>query len=65
MGTTEKAQGKGLGELLLKRCLQDLKTAGFKEAIIPWVGPIGFYFQKCSAKVDRVFWNYTKNITPA
>lgn len=63
MGTTEKAQGKGIGEILLKRCLQDLKDAGHKKAIIPWVGPIAFYFQKCNAEVTRIFWNYTKSLT--
>ena len=63
MGTTKEAQGKGLGEILLKRCLQDLKDAGFKEAIIPWVGPIGFYFTKVGAEVDRIYWNYIKNFS--
>ncbi|MBN2281812.1 MAG: GNAT family N-acetyltransferase [Candidatus Marinimicrobia bacterium] len=63
MGTTREAQGKGLGEILLKRCLQDLKDTGFKEAIIPWVGPIGFYFTKVGAEVDRVFWNYIKDFS--
>ena len=60
MGTTESARGKGLGEILLKRCLQDLKNNGYENAIIPWVGPIGFYFEKCGAEVDRIFWNYSK-----
>ncbi len=60
MGTTEKARGKGIGEILLKRCLKDLQEAGFSEAIIPWVGPIGFYFEKCNAEVERTYWNYIK-----
>jgi predicted N-acetyltransferase YhbS len=61
MGTSESAKGKGLGEILLKRCLKDLKDKGFEKAIIPWVGPIGFYYQKCKAEVSRIFWNYSKN----
>jgi len=63
MGTTKEAQGKGLGEILLKRCLQDLKDEGHKEATIPWVGPIGFYFSKVGAVVDRIYWNYIKDFS--
>ncbi len=62
MGTTKAARGKGLGEILLNRCLNDLKEAEFDQAIIPWVGPIGFYFNKCHAKVHRVYWNYVKTL---
>jgi hypothetical protein len=60
MGTTEEARGKGLGEILLKRCLKDLQQEGHGQAVIPWVGPIGFYFQKCGAHVSRVYWNFIK-----
>lgn len=63
MGTSKDAQGFGLGEILLKRCLQDLKNDGHKVAIIPWVGPIGFYFSKVNAEVDRIYWNYIKDFS--
>ena len=62
MGTSPEARGKGLGAILLKRCLRDMQTAGLKKSIIPWVGPIGFYYQKVGAEVHRVFWNYQKEI---
>ena len=62
MGTSPEARGKGLGAILLKRCLRDMQSAGLKKSIIPWVGPIGFYFQKVGAEVHRVFWNYQKEI---
>ncbi len=60
MGTSKAARGKGIGGVLLKRCLKDLKNAGFKSSIIPWVGPIPFYMHYVNSKVDRVFWRYEK-----
>ena len=40
----------------------DLRNLGYKKSIIPWVGPIGFYFKEVGAEVERVFWNYRKEI---
>ncbi len=60
MGTSEAARGKGVGGILLKRCLADLKKMGFKKSIIPWVGPIPFYMHYVNSKVKRVFWRYEK-----
>ena len=63
MGKTEKTRSKGIGEILLKRCLQDLKEAGYSKAIIPCAGLIGFYFTKCNAEVSQTFWNYLKGLS--
>ena len=60
MGTTEKARGKGVGGILLKRCINDLKKSGFEKAIIPWVGPIPFYMHYINSPVKRIFWRYEK-----
>ncbi|MCF8307302.1 MAG: GNAT family N-acetyltransferase [Ignavibacteriales bacterium] len=60
MGTGMETRGKGIGGILLKRCLADLKQLGFDKAIIPWVGPIPFYMHYCGSKVSRVFWRYEK-----
>ncbi len=62
MGTQPVCRGKGLGGILLKRCLQDIKADGLTHAIIPWVGPIGFYFREVGAEVSRIYWNYRKEI---
>jgi len=62
MGTSPKSRGKGIGAVLLKRCLQDLKLQGFKKAVIPWVGPIPFYSKFANAKISRVFWRYEKHL---
>ncbi len=60
MGTHRSARGKGIGRALLLRSLEDLRRMGFKQAIIPWVGPVGFYFKNCNARIDRVFWRMRK-----
>ncbi|MFU8860239.1 MAG: GNAT family N-acetyltransferase [Cyclonatronaceae bacterium] len=63
MGTHPDLRGKGVGSILLKRCLDDLKKAGHAYAIIPWVGPISFYSHFCDAVVERVFWRYEKKLS--
>ncbi len=62
MGTHPDLRGKGMGAILLKRCLQDMKEMGLSHAIIPWVGPIDFYAWHVNAQVDRVFWRYEKKL---
>jgi len=58
MGTHPDLRGKGIGGILLKFCLQDMKDQDFKYSTIPWVGPISFYSHYAGAVVDRVFWRY-------
>ena len=38
--------------------LNDMRDAGHRTAVIPWVGPIAFYQQWAGCRVDRVFWRY-------
>ena len=63
MGTDAVLRGKGIGSILLRRCLDDLLREGNKKAVIPWVGPIDFYAHHTGAVVDRVFWRYEKRLT--
>ena len=63
MGTHLDLRGKGIGKVLLYRCLEDLKVLGYKTAIIPWVGPIDFYSHHAGAVVERVFWRYEKKLS--
>jgi len=60
MGTATELRGKGIGSILLKKCLKDLKEMGFAKAVIPWVGPIPFYMHNINSRVERVFWRYEK-----
>ncbi len=62
MGTNPHKRGLGIGGILLKRCLNDTKLAGFEYSIIPWVGPIPFYMHYADAHVCRVFWRYEKRL---
>jgi mycothiol synthase len=63
MGTTPPCRGLGIGRILLWRCLNDLRDAGHETAVIPWVGPIGFYSRHCDCVLERVFWRYRIALT--
>jgi mycothiol synthase len=63
MGTTPEARGTGIGRVLLWYCLNDIRAAGHKTSVIPWVGPIGFYSRYCPCRVDRVFWRYRATVS--
>ena len=62
MGTNPVLRGKGIGGILLKRCLDDMKKQGHNVSIIPWVGPIPFYLHYANARLTRVFWRYEKEL---
>ena len=63
MGTHPDLRGKGIGGILLKRCLKDMKDQGHQQIIIPWVAPIAFYAHYANAKIDRVFWRFEKKLS--
>lgn len=60
MGTAPAAQGLGIGEVLLRRCLRDLQAAGHEQVQIGWVGPVPFYATRAGAWIERVFFLYRK-----
>jgi N-acetylglutamate synthase-like GNAT family acetyltransferase len=62
MGTEPAMQGKGVGGVLLRRCLQDIKAQGHRFAVIPWVGPCHFYLHYAGARISRIFWRYKKEV---
>ncbi len=51
MGVDERSRGSGLGCALAHRALRSLQALGFAYAIIPAVGPVGFYERCCGARV--------------
>lgn len=61
-GTREDFRRRGIGGELLRRSLMDLKKLGYKKAIIPWVGPICFYWRTVRANVSRVYWHMEKGL---
>jgi predicted N-acetyltransferase YhbS len=62
MGTEESERQHGIGSVLLKRCLADMKAAGQRTARIGWVGPVRFYVRAVGARVERVYWLYRKDL---
>ncbi|MGI5246844.1 GNAT family N-acetyltransferase [Dactylosporangium sp. CA-139066] len=60
MGTAPAAEGLGVGRVLLRRCLADQRAGGLTTAQIGWAGPIGFYSKAVAARLERIFWIYTK-----
>jgi len=63
MGTSPETRGLGIGRLLLQLCLNDLRDAGHKTSVIPWVGPIPFYSHHAGCTVERVFWRYRRYLS--
>ena len=48
-GVAQAARGRGIGEALLFRTLQDLESKGFAYAVIGDPGPVDFYRKKLDA----------------
>lgn len=48
-GVAQAARGRGIGEALLFRTLQDLESKGFAYAVIGDPGPVDFYRNKLDA----------------
>jgi len=62
MGTLDTERGRGIGAVLLKRSLADLRAAGLRTARIGWVGPVEFYAATVDARVERVYGRYWRNL---
>jgi GNAT superfamily N-acetyltransferase len=61
MGTADSERGQGVGAVLLRRCLADLRDTGLRTAEIAWVGPHKFYARAVGAVLARAFWIYRKD----
>ena len=62
MGTAPAAEGLGVGRVLLRRCLTDQRAGGLTSAQIGWAGPISFYSNAVDARLERIFWIYSKTL---
>ncbi len=62
MGTAPAARGLGVGGVLLRRCLAEMRAAGLTNAQISWVGPLRFYSGAVGARAERVFWLYRRDL---
>ena len=61
MGTGGELRKLGIGGVLLRRCLGDLRGRGHRTAQIGWTGPVAFYARTVDAYVERVFRMYRKD----
>jgi mycothiol synthase len=62
MGTDPAERGKGVGSVLLRRCLADQLASGLSHAEIAWAGPVGFYSREVGGRLSRIFWLYEKSL---
>jgi predicted N-acetyltransferase YhbS len=62
MGTLESERGKGVGRVLMWKCLELLKKQGVKSARIPWVGPVPFYARFAKASLGPLYWTFAKRL---
>lgn len=61
-GTAPAARGLGIGRVLLRRCLAEQRAVGLTTVQIGWVGPLRFYSRAVGARVERVFWQYARDL---
>jgi mycothiol synthase len=61
MGTLDTERRRGIGAVLLRRCLADIRDSGLDSAQIGWTGPVQFYEHAVGAQPDRVFRLYRKD----
>lgn len=63
MATRRSLHRAGTGSALLGELCRDLTVAGYSDAEIAWVGPVGFYAKAAGAAVSRVFRTYRRSLT--
>lgn len=54
-GVIKRMRGRGLGRQLVLASLADLRSIGYKRAVIPWTDTIEFYEKICGARVAHRF----------
>ena len=62
MGTDPAARGFGVGGVLLRRCLRDLREAGHEHATIAWAASLPFYEKTAGAVLSHRFRRVEKRI---
>jgi GNAT superfamily N-acetyltransferase len=61
MATRPDLRGKrGVGSATLLTALHQMRARGYEHADIVWSGPLLFYLKTVGARVNRVFWWFTK-----
>ena len=60
MGVHPDLRRHGVGGVVLKRCLADLRDLDYPIGEIQWVGPIGFYARQVGATLSRCFFQFER-----
>lgn len=55
IATDPDERGSGIGEALLRLCLDDIAAAGIAAAEVCWIGPMNFYARTVDARCGREF----------
>jgi len=63
IGVSEKVRGRGIGSVLLYKCLLSLRALGRRYVIIPWTGHLFFYSQLSIIKEVRHYWKMEKQLS--
>jgi predicted N-acetyltransferase YhbS len=62
MGVRPDLRRYGIGGVLLKRCLADMRAKGYSAADIQWVGPIDYYNRQVGATISRCYLQLGKRL---
>jgi predicted N-acetyltransferase YhbS len=54
-GVAHRYRGRGLGHVLLRASLADLRRLGYHRVVIPWTDAITYYEKGCEAQIDQRF----------
>ena len=60
MGVSPEVRKLGVGTVLLKRALADLRDRGVDVGVIYGAGPYAFYARTVNAAINAVFWRLRK-----
>jgi len=61
-GTDPAHREQGIGGVLLKLCMRDIRDRGDRVAEIGWAGPLGFYARAVGARISRAYWCFSKSV---
>jgi mycothiol synthase len=64
-GVARQHRGRGLGAILLRTSLADLRRLGYERAIIPWTDALDFYRKACGATVAARFVTLSREVDSA
>jgi mycothiol synthase len=62
IGASPVVRRRGIGGVLLKRCLSQQRELGLDAAELVWAGPLSYFSTTVHATIGRAFWTYAKDL---